>query len=100
MTVDLKTTYLGLKLKNPLAASCSPLTGKLDSLKQLEDAGMLDLEMGLDLLSFHILLTRINRCRSLCIPGQMGQKLRRLGQGDCIGILAILGQQIAITSFR
>ena len=39
MTVDLSTTYLGLQLKNPLVASASPLTGNLDSLRQLEDAG-------------------------------------------------------------
>jgi len=39
MSVDLSTTYLGLKLKNPLVASAGPLTGDLDSLKRLEDAG-------------------------------------------------------------
>lgn len=39
MSVDLTTTYLGLKLKNPLVASASPLTGKLDSLQRLEEAG-------------------------------------------------------------
>jgi dihydroorotate dehydrogenase (fumarate) len=36
---DLTTTYLGLKLKNPLVASASPLSEKLDSARQLEDAG-------------------------------------------------------------
>lgn len=39
MSVDLSTTYLGLKLKNPLVAAASPLTGKLDTLQQLEEAG-------------------------------------------------------------
>jgi dihydroorotate dehydrogenase (fumarate) len=39
VSVDLTTHYLGLSLKNPLVASASPLTGKLDSLKRLEDAG-------------------------------------------------------------
>lgn len=39
MSADLKTTYLGLDLKNPLVASSSPLTGKTDSLKAIEDAG-------------------------------------------------------------
>lgn len=39
MSVDLSTTYLGLHLKNPIVASASPLTGKLDSLVQLEEAG-------------------------------------------------------------
>jgi dihydroorotate dehydrogenase (fumarate) len=40
MSVDLSTNYLGLKLRNPLAvAACPPLTGKVDVLRQLEDAG-------------------------------------------------------------
>jgi dihydroorotate dehydrogenase (fumarate) len=37
--MDLATTYLGLHLKHPLIASSSPLTGDLDSLRRLEDAG-------------------------------------------------------------
>ena len=37
---DLTTTYLGLKLKNPLVASSSPLSQKVDSVKQMEDAGV------------------------------------------------------------
>jgi len=37
--MDLTTTYLGLQLKHPLIASASPLTGELDSLRRLEDAG-------------------------------------------------------------
>ncbi|MCB9652601.1 MAG: dihydroorotate dehydrogenase-like protein [Deltaproteobacteria bacterium] len=40
MSVDLKTKYLGLDLKNPLVASSSPLTGRLDYLRQLEDNGI------------------------------------------------------------
>lgn len=40
MSVDLRTTYLGLNLRNPVVASCGPLTGKLDSLKRLEEAGV------------------------------------------------------------
>lgn len=36
---DLTTTYLGLPLKNPLVASASPLSKKLDRIRQLEDAG-------------------------------------------------------------
>lgn len=40
MTVDLSTTYLGLELVNPLVASASPLTGTLEDLKRLEDAGI------------------------------------------------------------
>ena len=38
--IDLSTTYLGLKLKNPLVASASPLSKKLDSAKKLEEAGV------------------------------------------------------------
>jgi dihydroorotate dehydrogenase (fumarate) len=38
--IDLSTTYLGLKLKNPLVASASPLSEKLDSVRQLEDYGV------------------------------------------------------------
>ena len=36
---DLTTTYLGLKLKHPLVASASPLSKKMDTVRQLEDAG-------------------------------------------------------------
>ncbi len=37
--VNLETTYMGLKLRNPLVASASPLSREIDSLKRLEDAG-------------------------------------------------------------
>ncbi len=37
--MDLSTTYLGLKLKNPLVPSASPLSHTLDGMKALEDAG-------------------------------------------------------------
>jgi dihydroorotate dehydrogenase (fumarate) len=36
---DLSTTYLGLSLKNPVVASASPISKKLDGIKKLEDAG-------------------------------------------------------------
>jgi dihydroorotate dehydrogenase (fumarate) len=36
---DLGTRYLGLPLRTPLVASSSPLTGTLDGLRRLEDAG-------------------------------------------------------------
>ena len=39
-TVDLTTTYLGLTLKNPLVASASPLSKKIDSVRRLADAGI------------------------------------------------------------
>ena len=38
--MDLTTTYLGLKLKNPLVASASPLSHTLESMKRLEGAGV------------------------------------------------------------
>jgi dihydroorotate dehydrogenase (fumarate) len=37
---DLTTTYLGLNLKNPLVASASPLSKKVDTVKRAEDAGI------------------------------------------------------------
>ena len=37
--MDLSTTYMGLKLKNPLVPSASPLSRSLDGMKRLEDAG-------------------------------------------------------------
>lgn len=37
--MDLSTTYLGLKLKNPIVPSASPLSHSLESMKRLEDAG-------------------------------------------------------------
>lgn len=40
MRADLRTYYLGLSLKNPLVAAASPLTGDLDSIRQLEQAGI------------------------------------------------------------
>jgi dihydroorotate dehydrogenase (fumarate) len=40
MSIDLSTRYLGMPLKHPIVASASPLTGSIDSLKRLEDAGI------------------------------------------------------------
>ncbi len=37
--MDLTTTYMGLKLKNPLILSASPLTAYVDKIKAVEDAG-------------------------------------------------------------
>jgi dihydroorotate dehydrogenase (fumarate) len=37
---DLTTTYLGLTLKNPIVASASPLSKKIDSAKKLDEAGV------------------------------------------------------------
>lgn len=38
--VDLKTNYLGLTLKNPLVASASPLSEKVQGVQELEKAGV------------------------------------------------------------
>lgn len=40
MSVDLATRYLGLELAHPVVAAASPMTGSIDSLKRLEDAGV------------------------------------------------------------
>jgi dihydroorotate dehydrogenase (fumarate) len=40
VTPDLSTTYLGLRLRSPIVASASPLTGKLETLRELEAAGV------------------------------------------------------------
>jgi dihydroorotate dehydrogenase (fumarate) len=39
MMSDLSTKYLGLSLKNPLVASASPLSKKVDTVRKLEEAG-------------------------------------------------------------
>jgi dihydroorotate dehydrogenase (fumarate) len=38
-TIDLSTTYLGLKLKSPLVASSSPMCREVSNVRRLEDAG-------------------------------------------------------------
>ena len=37
---DLKTTYMGLQLKNPIIAGSSNLTGSIDKIRELEDNGI------------------------------------------------------------
>ncbi|HVR35544.1 MAG TPA: dihydroorotate dehydrogenase-like protein [Methylomirabilota bacterium] len=37
--MNLKTTYMGLKLRTPLVVSASPLSENLDQIKRMEDAG-------------------------------------------------------------
>jgi dihydroorotate dehydrogenase (fumarate) len=39
VSVDLRTRYLGLDLRSPIVASSSPLTGKAESARLLEEAG-------------------------------------------------------------
>jgi dihydroorotate dehydrogenase (fumarate) len=43
--MDLSTTYLGLNLKNPIVASASPLSKKVEKARQLEEAGAAALVM-------------------------------------------------------
>jgi len=38
-TIDLSTTYLGLKLKNPLVASSSPMCEDVGNIRRIEDTG-------------------------------------------------------------
>jgi len=37
--MDLSTTYLGMKLKNPIVVSASPMSRSMESMRRLEDAG-------------------------------------------------------------
>ncbi len=37
--MDLSTTYMGLKLKNPIVPSASPLSQNIDTVRAIEDAG-------------------------------------------------------------
>ncbi len=39
MSADLRTTYMGIELSNPVVAAASPLTGTVDGLLSLQDAG-------------------------------------------------------------
>lgn len=39
MTPDLRTTYLGLELANPIVPSASPMGQRIETLRRLEDAG-------------------------------------------------------------
>ena len=38
-TIDLSTTYLGLKLKNPLVPSAGPMCEDIGNIRRMEDAG-------------------------------------------------------------
>ncbi len=38
--IDLSTTYLSLRLRNPLVASAGPLSQDLDNIRRMEDAGL------------------------------------------------------------
>jgi dihydroorotate dehydrogenase (fumarate) len=40
VTMDLTTTYMGVKLRSPLVVSaCQPLSGDIDNIRRMEDAG-------------------------------------------------------------
>ena len=62
--MDLSTSYMGLKLKNPLVASASPLSQTLDGIRRLEDAGagavvmysLFEEQIDLESLSLHAAL--------------------------------------------
>lgn len=38
--MNLKTTYLGIDLKNPIVASVSTLSNEVDNVKKMEDNGV------------------------------------------------------------
>ncbi len=38
--MDLRTDYMGLKLRNPLVASASPLSRTVDGVRQFADSGV------------------------------------------------------------
>ncbi len=38
--IDLSTTYMGIKLNNPLVASSSPLSQKIQTIEKMEEAGL------------------------------------------------------------
>jgi len=40
VTPNLETTYLGLRMRSPIVASASPLTGTTETLCELEAAGI------------------------------------------------------------
>ncbi|MBX3141161.1 MAG: dihydroorotate dehydrogenase-like protein [Trueperaceae bacterium] len=40
MNPGLETVYLGMRLRSPVVASSSPLTGRLETLRRLDDAGV------------------------------------------------------------
>jgi dihydroorotate dehydrogenase (fumarate) len=40
VSIDLRTRYLGLELRNPIIAAASPMTASVDGLRRLEDAGV------------------------------------------------------------
>ena len=64
--MDLSTTYLGLKLKNPVVPSASPLSKELDAIKQMEDAGasaivmysLFEEQINLEAQEFNLTLTK------------------------------------------
>jgi len=61
MSIDLATRYLGIGLKNPLIVAACPLTGRMDSLRRLEDAGasavvlpsLFEEQVAHEILTFH-----------------------------------------------
>jgi dihydroorotate dehydrogenase (fumarate) len=62
--IDVTTAYMGLKLRNPLVASSSPLTLDLDNIRRMEDAGAAAIVMH-SLFEEQIALERRQRRRIL-----------------------------------
>lgn len=63
--MDLTTTYLGMKLKNPLVPSASPLSEDVDNIKRMEDKGasavvlysLFEEQLRMDSLQIHSAMT-------------------------------------------
>ena len=45
--MNLTTTYMGMKLANPLVPSASPLSAEIDTIRRMEDAGAAAVVAGL-----------------------------------------------------
>jgi dihydroorotate dehydrogenase (fumarate) len=39
LTVDLRTRYLGLELRNPIVPSASPIGQRIETVRAIQDAG-------------------------------------------------------------
>ncbi|MEW5893593.1 MAG: dihydroorotate dehydrogenase-like protein [Pseudomonadota bacterium] len=84
--VDLSTDYVGLKLKNPLVPSASPLSKSLGKARQLEDAGAAAIVM-YSLFEEELRVEEAMAERFLLNPA--------LGHGEASGFLPDLGRYMS-----
>ncbi len=83
MTIDLRTRYLGLELKNPFVPSSSPLSKQLDTAKQLEDSGAAALVM------YSLFEEELEREEALA---QQLQHHQDIGHGEASSYLPLHGE--------